>query len=321
MFPCSFLETSLDQSLTSNLLILGLNVVILIYNLAQLRRRNEAATGTQLQGRWSYVILLLLPVIHALLAPLFYKFYSSYLLILKPFVNWVNVLGLRAYMSVLATACGGNFVIQESLELVAYADGYVKLFCCGSFRSLWNMYVFLDWATYLLFLQPFFAIIDHYVNGTHDAQTSWVLLSLDILVCGFVMLAVTRLTWVLREICQLPNQGLKLLYIVLVVLTTQVQWSIIACLIHVNGCNEESALQGLAYLMAIEMVILGGIGAVSFPLADLLHVSIKMLELKGQGIHHMGHERRRSSRRSFLGLVTAPAKETDQEDNEIDIVF
>lgn len=278
---CEFLEV-MDQNLITNGLILAVNFVIALYNMGQLRR----STHSKLAGRKAYVLLLLLPLFHASLSPLFLKFNWKHIFILKAVLCWLNVLGLRAYIKVVKLASGGVFEIQESLELVTYSDGYIKLGCscisCFSFRSYWVLFVFLDRSTYLFFLQPIFMMFDTIltkVPGDIFSGLSYVFLSLDILVTLVAIGATYKITRVLRPLSHLTKTWLKLLYVLLVVLLTQVQFCVFYTIIFVyveenhenqENCDIASSVQGLSFLIAVEMVVVGFLGSVCFPLSDLL---------------------------------------------------
>ena len=81
-----------------------------------------------------------------------------------------------------------------------------------------------------------------------------------------------KMTMVLQPLSHLPKTCLKLLYVLLVVLLTQVQFSVIFTIIYVENCDIERSVQGLSFLTSVEMVVIGLLGSVSFPLSDLLSI-------------------------------------------------
>jgi len=291
---CNFLTDSLDQELTSNLLILGLNLVIAVYNVAQSGR-----STSKLSGWREYVLLLLLPLIHSSLASLTWKLDSrdsKYIVVLNALVSWLNVLGLRAFIKVLKLACGGRLVIQDSLELITLADGYVKLGCssatCPTFRSLWLMFVWMDWTTRLLFLQPFVVLLVHFIWKDLSFTLSWLLLTLEILICVVALCAAWKMLFILQQMCYLPRKKMKMAYISLIVLLTQVKFRAITTMIYANKCVEDSvegsccdfehSIKGLCYLTAIEMILIGLFGGVCFRISDLLLLSTDLTDFRPQ---------------------------------------
>jgi len=288
---CNFLADSLDQDLTSNLLILGLNLVIAIYNVTQSGRSTSKVAGWR-----EYVLLLLLPLIHSSLAPLFWELDSRNILVLNPLVSWLNVVGLRAFIKVLKLGCGGPLVIQDSLELVTLADGYVKLGCssstCPTFRSLWVMFVWMDWTTCLLFLQPFLVLLVHFIWPELNMSLSWLVFTLEMLICVVSLCAAWKMLFIIQQMCYLPRKKLKMGYISLIVLLTQVKFRAIANMIWVDECIEDSiegpccdfwrSIKGLCYSTAIEMILVGLFGGFCFRISDLLLIRTDLTDLRPQ---------------------------------------
>jgi len=280
-FVCEFLEDS-AQDLTNNMLVLSLNVVIAIYNLAQLKR----STFSKLAGRKAYVLLLLLPLFHASLSPLiFLKLYEIVVLVVKPILCCLNVMGLRAYIKVVKLASGGVHEIQESLELITYTNGYIQMGCsiisCYGFGSLWFLFVFLNRTTSLLFLQPIFMMCDTILTELHDErffELSYIFLGLDILVTVVAVLAMFKMTRILGPLSKLPRTCVKMFYVSLVILLTQVQFSTIFTIIHLEKCNFRRSIRGLLFLTSVEMIVVGFLGSVSFPLSDLLLIRVEAVK-------------------------------------------
>jgi hypothetical protein len=270
---CKILGGSIAQDPTTIILILGFNLVIATYNLAQLKRSRIS----NLAGRKAYVLLLLLPLFHASVSPwMFLEFYDTAIFILEPVLCCLNILGLAMYIKLVKLAAGGVLEIQESLELITYSDGYIKLRCycvsCYGFGSLWFLFVFLNRATYLFFLQPIFMMFDTILKALHDKKflnLSYMFLTLDIVTA---LIATFKMTRILRPLSSLTRTWLKMLYVFLVILFTQVQFSVIFTIIYAEHCDFESSFKGLTFLTSIEMVVVGLLGSISFPLSDLLTI-------------------------------------------------
>jgi len=277
---CNILEGSMAQDTTSNGLILGLNSVIAIYNLLQLGR----STFANLAGREAYVLLLLLPLFHSFVSMMiFFKFYwSAIFYIMESLLCCLNVIGLRMYIKVVKLAAGGSAEIQESLELITFSDGYIKLvklgcssISCCRFGSLWFLFVFLNRTTYLFFLQPVFMMFDTFLKEVYDERffkLTYVFLALDMLVIVLALLATFKMTMILRPLSNLPRTWRKTLYVFLLIYFTQVQFSVIFTIIYAEDCVFKSSLHGLTFLTSVEMVFVGLLGSISFPLADLLTI-------------------------------------------------
>lgn len=271
---CKFLEGSFARDPSINGLILSLNLVIAIYNLAQLKR----STHSSLAGRKAYVLLLLLPLFHAFVSPLMVlKFDRTAIFILEPVLCYLNVIGLFMYIKVVKLASGGVFEIQESLELITYSDGYINLGCsnisCYGFGSLWFLFVFLNRTTYLFFLQPIFMMFDTIeVYDKKFYNLAYMFLALDLLVTVVALMATFKMTRILRPLSNLPRTWLKMLYVFLLILLTQVQFSVILTIITEEDCKFESSIKGLVFLTSIEMIVVGFLGSISFRLSDLLRI-------------------------------------------------
>lgn len=273
---CKILEGSIAQDPISNGLILGINFVITIYNLAQLKR----STFSKLAGRKAYVLLLLLPLFHASVAPwMFVEFFDVAILILEPVLCWLNVIGLVVFITVVKLAAGGIVEIQESLELITYSDGYIKLGCSSVFNygfgSLWFLFVFLNRTTYLFFLQPIFMMFDTIlkeVYGEKLLKLTYLFLTLDMLMIVVALIATFKMTRILRPLSNLTRTWLKMMYVFLLILFTQVQFSVIFTIIYAEDCDIESSIKGLTFLTSIEMVVVGLLGSICFPLSDLLKI-------------------------------------------------
>lgn len=271
---CTIFGEYFPQDPTTNGLILGLNLVIAIYNLARLKR----STFSKLAGRKAYVLLLLLPLFHSSVSPImFLESQRTAISILVPVLCWLNVIGLCMYIKVVKLAAGGVFEIQESLELITYSDGYIKLGCsCISFYgfgSLWFLFVFLNRTTYLFFLQPIFMMFDTILKAVYDEKymnLSYMFLALDMLVIAVALAATFKMTMILRPLSDLPRSWLKMLYVFLLILLTQVQFSVIFTIIYADSCDFESSVKGLTFLTSVEMVFVGVLGSISFPSTDLL---------------------------------------------------
>lgn len=270
---CKIFE-SFAQNPTITGLIIGLNLVIAIYNLARLKR----STFSKLAGRKAYVLLLLLPLFHSSVSPImFLAHHRTAISILEPALCWLNVIGLCMYIKIVKLASGGIFEIQESLELITYSDGYIKLGCsCLSFYgfgSLWFLFVFLNRTTYFFFLQPIFMMFDTILKAEYDEKyinLTYVFLTVDMLVIAVALAATFKMTMILRPLSDLPRSWLKMLYVFLLILLTQVQFSVIFTIIFADSCDFESSVKGLTFLTSVEMVFVGVIGSFSFPLTDLL---------------------------------------------------
>lgn len=276
---CRILEGSMAQDPSSHGLILGVNLVIAIYNLAQLKR----STFSTLAGRKAYVLLLLLPLFHSSASMMmFLKFYSLIFYIMESVLCCLNVIGLRMYIKVVKLAAGGSHEIQESLELITFSDGYIKLvklgfssISCCRFGSLWFLFVFLNRTTYLFFLQPVFMMFDTFLKAVYDEKfikLTYLFLALDMLVIVIALLATIKMTMILRPLSNLPRTWLKMLYVFLLIFFTQVQFSVIFTIIYAEDCDLESSVQALTFLTSVEMVFVGLLGSISFPLADLLKI-------------------------------------------------
>jgi len=278
------------QNATTNGLILGLNLVIAIYNLAKLKR----STFSNLAGRKAYVLLLLLPLFHSSVSMMmFLKFYRMAIFILEPALCWLNVIGLYMYIKVVKLASGGVFEIQESLELITYSDGYIKLGCstvsCYGFGSLWFLFVFLNRMTYLFFLQPIFMMFDTVLKAVYDDKflhLAYMFLALDMLVIAVALAATFKMTMILRPLCDLPRKWLKLLYMFLLILFTQVQFSVIFTIIYAKPCDFECAIKALTFLTSAEMVFVGFLGSISFPLSDLLKIRTEAIRPPRISLEH-----------------------------------
>jgi len=283
---CSFLDglTAKDSSIHG--LIFSLNLVIAIYNLVQLKR----STFSTLAGRKAYVLLLLLPLFHSFVSismMMFPKFQIQIFYVLASVLCCLNVLGLRMYIKVVKLAAGGSFEIQESLELITFSDGYIKLvklgFCgisCCRFGSLWFLFIFLYRATLLFFLQPIFMMLDTFLKAVYTEKflkLTYPFLALDMLVIVIALLATCKMTMILRPLSNLPRTCLKMLYVFLLIFFTQVQFSVIFTIIYAEDCDFESSVRALTFLTSVEMVFVGFLGSVSFPLADLLKIRAEVI--------------------------------------------
>jgi len=275
---CSILE-GLRAKDSSNGLIFTLNLVIAIYNLVQLKR----STFSTLAGRKAYVLLLLLPLFHSFVSMMmFLKFELWIFWIMESVLCCLNVIGLRMYIKVVKLAAGGSFEIQESLELITFSDGYIKLvklgFCsisCCRFGSLWFLFIFLYSATLLFFLQPIFMMLDTFLKEVYDDKflyLTYPFLALDMLVIVIALLATFKMTMILRPLSNLPRTCLKMLYVFLLIFFTQVQFSVIYTIIYAERCDLKKSIQALTFLTSVEMVFVGFLGSISFPLADLLKI-------------------------------------------------
>jgi len=287
---CRVLENSYYHDVTSNLVILCTTVVITVYNLDQLRR----STFSKLAGRKAYVLLLLLPLFHASLSPLvFLSFQKTELFIIEIILCLLNVLGLRAYIEVAKLAAGGVLVVQESTEVITLSDSYVKMRCvpCLGFGSLWFLYVFLNRVTYVFFLQPIFMMADTFLMEIHIEeflQLSFVFLALDLLVIVISFLAAWNITWMLRPISNLQRTWLKMFYMFLIIVFTQIPFSVTLTLIHVHNCDFKSAMRGLFFRTSVKMLFLGILGSFTFPLSDLLLIkneSVQLLSFRPEREH------------------------------------
>jgi len=284
---CTILGGSIAQDPTTSGLILGLNLVIAIYNLARMKR----STFSKLAGRKAYVLLLLLPLFHASVSPImFLKSHRTAIFILEPALCWLNVIGLCMYIKVVKLASGGVFEIQESLELITYSDGYIKLgYSCLTvygFGSLWFLFVFLNRTTYLFFLQPIFMMFDTILKAVYDEKymnLAYMFLALDMLVIAVALAATFKMTMILRPLSDLPRSWLKMLYVFLLILLTQVQFSVIFTIIYADSCDFESSVKGLTFLTSVEMVFVGVLGSISFPLMDLLKLRVEAIRPPNTG--------------------------------------
>jgi len=279
---CKILEGSVAQDPVINGLILSLNLVITIYNLTKLRR----STHSKLAGRKAYVLLLLLPLFHAGESTLMVlKYDRQAIKILVPLLCYLNVIGLFMYIKVVKLASGGVFEIQESLELITYSDGYINLGCsiisCYGFGSLWFLFVFLNRTTYLFLLQPIFMMVDVLGVYTYDKKffnLAYMFLALDLLVTVVALMATFKMTRILRPLSNLQRSWLKMLYVCLLILLTQVQFSVVFTIITEQEC-VESSIKGLAFMTSIEMIVVGILGSISFPLSDLLLIRSEAVRL------------------------------------------
>jgi len=281
---CKILEGSFGsvaQDPVVNGLILSLNLVITIYNLTKLRR----STHSKLAGRKAYVLLLLLPLFHVGESTLMgLKLHRNAINILVSLLCYLNVIGLFMYIKVVKLASGGVFEIQESLELITYSDGYINLGCsyisCYGFGSLWFLFVFLNRTTYLFLLQPIFMMFDTLI--AYDKKffnLAYLFLVLDLLVTVVALLATFKMTRILRPLSNLNRTWLKMFYVCLLILLTQGQFTVVFTIITEKTCEFDSIIKGLAFLTSIEMVFVGILGSISFPLSDLLLIRAEAVRL------------------------------------------